>query len=481
MSSNSIVSSLFWKFLERGGTQITQFIVSIIIARLLLPNDYGAVALLMIFISIASVFVQSGLNTALIQKKDADEMDFSSVFIYSIGLASIIYLCLFFAAEWIELFYKIKGLALLFRVLALTLFPGALNAIQVAAMSKEMQFKKQFHSSIIACFLSGLLGIFMAYNGYGAWALVAQQISSQIIGCIVLWILVDWRPHLLFSFQRTKCLLIYGTKLLGANLIDTIYHNMESLIIGKMFTPATLAYCNKGKMFPLTLINNIDGSIQSVMLPAYSAQQDDNLALKNLLRKTISLSTYLVFPAMTLLAAMGTPVIYLFLGNNWLECVPYLQLFCFIAMVLPLQTANLQAINALGRSEIYLKLMAYKRFIGFILLVASIFIYRSPFSVVVAALLIEIISVGINIPFNKKILNYSFGEMMMDILPNFINSIIIGCVCFSMVYICDNYILLLFAQLLIGLSLYILLSFMTSNCSFVYVQSMIKSKIKKES
>lgn len=481
MKSKSIVSSLFWKFLERGGTQVTQFIVSIVIARLLLPNDYGAVALLMIFISIASVFVQSGLNTALIQKKDADEMDFSSVFIYSIGLASIIYLCLFLCADWIEHFYEIKGLALLFRVLALTLFPGALNAIQVAAMSKEMQFKKQFYSSLIACFLSGSLGIFMAYGGYGAWALVAQQILSQIIGCIVLWVLVDWRPRLLFSFQRTKCLLEYGFKLLGANLIDTIYHNMESLIIGKMFTPATLAYCNKGKMFPLTLINNIDGAIQSVMLPAYSAQQDDSLALKKLLRKTVSLSTYLVFPAMTLLAAMGTPIIYLFLGHNWLESVPYLQLFCLIAMVLPLQTANLQAINALGRSDVYLKLMAYKRFFGFILLVASIFIYRSPFSVVVAALLIEIISVGINIPFNKKILDYSFVEMMVDIFPNILNSIIIGGICFAMVYIWDNYIILLFAQLLIGLSLYIFLSFVMGNRSFIYVKSLMKSKIKSKS
>ena len=297
--SSKVIGSLFWKFLERGGVQIIQFVVSIIIARLLMPSDYGAVALLMIFISIATVFVQSGLNMALIQKKDADTVDMSSVFYYSLGLALLIYVFFFFSANWIASFYEMKELTSLLRVLAITFFPGALNALQIAILSKQMLFKKQFYSSVIAAIFSGILGITMAYTGYGAWALVGQQLSYQLIICIVLWYLVKWRPQLIFSYNRTKSLLSYGMKLLGARLIDTIYHNLESLIIGKMFSAEILAYCNKGKQFPMTLIDNIDGSVQSVMLPAYSAQQDDLSSVKRMLRKTISLSTYLVFPAMT--------------------------------------------------------------------------------------------------------------------------------------------------------------------------------------
>lgn len=474
LSSSNIVGSLLWKFMERGGVQITQFIVSIIIARLLMPADYGAVALLMIFISIATVFVQSGLNTALIQKKNADEVDNSSVFYYSIVLSTIIYMFLFFSAGFISEFYKMPELKTLLRILSLTLFPGALNALQIAILSKQMLFKKQFYSSMAAAIFSGVLGISMAYLNFGAWALVGQQLSYQVIVCIVLWWLVNWRPKLVFSFSRTKSLLSYGMSLLGARLIDTIYHNLESLIIGKMFSAEILAFCNKGKQFPLTLIDNIDGSVQSVMLPAYSAKQDDLQAIKQMLRKTISLSTYLVFPAMMLLAATGKPLIYLLLGNNWLECVPYLQMFCFIAMLFPLQTANLQAINALGRSDVYLKLMMWKRALGLVLLVSSVFMWQSPFAVVIAALLVEILAVFINIPSNKRILNYSLKEMTCDILPNILLSVAIGCVCYYVLFFLENMLYAMILQLILGCLLFVLLSFIFKNRNLKYVFNLIR-------
>lgn len=480
LSSTDIVGSLIWKFMERGGVQVTQFVVSIIIARLLLPADYGAVALLMIFISIATVFVQSGLNTALIQKKDADEIDVSSVFYYSIGLSTIVYMCLFFFSEWIADFYKMPELVSLLKVLALTLFPGALNSLQVAILSKQMLFKKQFYSSMAAAISSGVLGVSMAYMGYGAWALVGQQLSYQIVVCVVLWWLVNWRPQFVFSFQRTKSLLSYGMKLLGARLIDTIYHNLESLIIGKMFSAETLAFCNKGKQFPLTLIDNIDGSVQSVMLPAYSARQDDLEDIKRMLRKTISLSTYLVFPAMTLLAIAGKPTIYLLLGKNWLDCVPYLQLFCFIAMLFPLQTANLQAINALGRSDVYLMLMTWKRSLGVVLLLASIFVWHSPFAVVVAALLVEVLAILINVPSNNKILRYSLKEMMHDVIPNLLLSALIGLICYCVLFVVQDMLIALIVQLFCGFILFILLSFLLGNANLIYVYNLLRRKSNGE-
>lgn len=474
-----IAGSLIWKLLERGGVQVTQFIVSIIIARMLLPSAYGAVAILMIFISIATVFVQSGLNTALIQKKDADETDSSSVLIYSFVIAGIIYLILFFSANTIAGFFNIPQLTSLLRVLALTLFPGAINAVQLAILSKRMQFKKQFYASIIACVISGGIGIAMAYNGYEAWALVCQQLVSQIIICIVLSFLLDWRPKLVISFRRTQSLLSFGVKLLGARLIDTLYHNLESLIIGKVFSASTLAFCNKGKQFPLTLIDNIDGSIQSVMLSAYSAKQDDRKTVKNMLRKTISMSTYIVFPAMIILAAVAKPMIVLLLGEQWIDATPYLQLFCAISMLFPLQTADLQAINALGRSDIYFKLIAWKRCIGVILLISSVIIWRSPFSVVIAALLVEIIAVLINVPANRKVLNYSFKEMMSDILPNLCLSVMIGCICWSITLLISSNWLLLFAQCAIGSILYILVSILAKNRNISYLIDFLpNSKVK---
>ena len=470
----NIVSSLIWKFLERGGVQVTQFIVSIIIARLLVPADYGAVALLMIFISIATVFVQSGLNTALVQKKDADEVDITSVFYYSIGLSAIIYLCLFLCAECIADFYGMPDLIILLRVLALTLFPGALNSLQIAILSKRMMFKKQFYSSMAAAIVSGVMGILMAYNGYGTWALVGQQLSYQIVVCIVLLLLVDWHPKFIFSFNRTKSLLSFGVKLLGARLIDTVYHNLESLIIGKMFSAETLAFCNEGKQFPLTLIDNIDGSVQSVMLPAYSAKQDDLSSVKQLLRKTISLSTYLVFPAMFLLAVSGEPIIYLLLGSKWLNSVPYLQLFCIMAMLFPLQTANLQAINALGRSDVYLKLMTLKRSIGLVLLLVSVFIWYSPFAVIVAALVVEILAILVNVPSNYKILGYSLKEMLCDIVPNLLISVIMGIICYFVLFVIHDMFFALMIQIILGSVSFILLSLVFKSTNLKYIINLIK-------
>lgn len=476
-TSNSVVSSLVWKFLERGGVQVIQFVVSILIARILSPHDYGSVALLTIFISVATVFVQSGLSTALIQKKDSDELDCSSVFYYSIALALIVYFILFFSADWIAAFYEMPELVLILKVMAIILFPGALNALQIAILSKRMQFKKQFYSSLSASVISGIVGIILAVMNYGAWALVFQQLSYQFVICIVLFYLVKWSPKWSFSFRRTKSLLSYGLKLLVAKLIDTVYHNLESIIIGKVYSAETLAFCNKGKQFPMTLIDNIDGSVQSVMLPVYSAKQDDLIAVKSMLRKTVSMSTYLAFPAMITLASMGTSLIGLVLGNKWLDAVPYLQLFCAVSMLIPLQTANLQAINAIGRSDVFFKLMTIKRFVGVIILCVSVFVFNSPFAVVVAALIIEIVSILINVPSNKKLLDYRFYEQIKDIFPNLLISLITGLLSYCISLGGYGYFITLVFQAIIAIISYIVLSKLTKNDNLNYVKSLLIKKI----
>ncbi|MDY4852553.1 MAG: lipopolysaccharide biosynthesis protein [Prevotella sp.] len=475
-SSNTIFSSLIWKFLERGGVQVIQFVVSILIARILSPHDYGSVALLSIFISIATVFVYSGLSTALIQKKDADETDYSSVFYYSVVLALVVYILLFISSGWIADFYTMPELIPLLRVMSITLFPGALNALQIAILSKQMQFKKQFYSSLSAAILSGLIGLGLATMNYGSWALVYQQLSYQFVVCIVLFFLVKWRPKFIFSFDRTKSLLSYGLRLLVARLIDTVYHNLESLIIGKRYSADTLAYCNKGKQFPMTLIDNIDGSIQSVMLPAYSAKQSDKQAIKAMLRRTVSMCTFIAFPAMITLAAMGKPLIGLLLGDKWLDAVPYLQLFCVVSMLFPLQTANLQAINAIGRSDTYLKLMTIKRVLGVIILIASVFVYDSPFAVVVAAIVIEVVAIIVNVPSNIKLFDYNFCEQMQDIMPNLVLAIITGAFTYLINCLDVNPIIILIVQGSVAIVSYLIMAKITQNTNFDYTISLLKRK-----
>lgn len=475
---SKVFLSLCWKFFERGGVQIIQFVVSLVVARLLNPSDYGSVALLTIFTTIATVFVQSGLSNTLIQKKDANQTDFSSVFYYSLILAFILYWLLFFCAPFISNFYQMPELTDILRIMALTLFPGAFNSVQNAVVAKHLQFRKQFFSSMTAVVLSGILGVFLAVLKYGAWALVFQQLSYQCIICIVMWFTVKWRPTLQFSFTKTKNLLKYGTKLLGAKLINTIYTNLESLIIGKKYSSEMLAFYGKGKQFPLILIDNIDGSVQSVMFPAYATKQEDLLGVKNMLRRTLSLSTYLVFPAMMGLAATGKFVVYYTLGDQWMSSVPFLQLFCFISALYPLQTANLQAINAIGKSSTYLKLTIIKRTIGVLILIMSVCFFKNIFAIVLACMITEVLAVIINIFPNKKILNYAVLEQFHDVFPNFILSIAMAVPTYMLSFLNIIPILILLFQAIVGVVLYLLLSWVTRNNSFMYIINAVMPKVR---
>ena len=293
-----VVSSLVWKFMERTGAQGIQFIVQILLARILLPQDYGLISLVTIFITIANVFVQSGFNTALIQKKDADEVDFSSVFYLSLGVSIIMYILTFFGAPLVADFYREPELTIVLRVLAITLFLGALNSIQNAVVAKRMQFKKLFFSSLGASLISGVAGIILAYLGFGVWALVFQQIFSQASITIILWFTVKWRPMIVFSIKRVKGLFHYGSKILASSLINTIYMNLTNLVIGKIYTPEVLGMYNRGEQFPQLIVNNINGSIQSVMLPTLSSEQDNKERIKNIVRRSIVTSSFIIFPAL---------------------------------------------------------------------------------------------------------------------------------------------------------------------------------------
>ena len=467
-------SSLFWKLLERGGTQGVQFIIQIFLARLLSPNDYGVIALITVFIALANVFVQSGFSTALIQKQNADEEDFSSVFYVSLLVATILYMLLFLTAPLIANFYNIQELVNIIRVLSLTLFLGAFNSIQNAIISRKMAFKNLFYSSLGAIIVSGIIGIILAYKGFGVWTLVYQQLINQFLICLILWFTVKWRPQLLFSFQRVKDLFSFGGKLLLSALIDTGYREMTNLIVGKIYTPAMLGYYNRGNQFPNLIVNNLNGSIQSVIFPVLASVQDDKRRIKEIMRRAIVTSSYIVFPAMMGLIVMAEPMIKLILTEKWLPCVPYLRLFCLSYALWPIHTANLQAINAIGRSDIFLKLEIIKKIVG-----VSIIIITSRYSPLMMAFGMVgsgVISSFINSYPNKKLLNYSYFEQMKDILPSVILSVMMGFVTYSIIFLGLSDLMTIILQIIVGGITYVLLSYIVKLECFMYLLKIIKNR-----
>lgn len=421
-----IISSLFWKFFERIGIQFIQFAVSIVLARILSPDDFGLVALIMIFTTIANVFVQSGLNTALIQKKDTDDLDYCTVFYASLALAFTLYGILYVTAPTIANFYGKESLVPVLRVLSTTLIIGAFNSVQIAYISKKMMFKKLFYRSLGAMLPSGAIGIIFALCGFGVWALVFQQLSNGILGVTIMLFTVPWRPKLLFSFKRLKALFSFGWKLLCSSLLDASYNNLRGLIIGKIFTPADLAYYNRGDHLPSLLANNINSSIQSVMLPSLAEYQNDKPQMKRLMRRAIKTSSFVVIPILIGMAAIAKPLVLLLLGEKWLPCVPFVQLYCFIYLFYPIHTSNLSAINALGRSDIFLKLEIIKKIIGISILMAFLYHFNSPIGIAWGACLSVVINAFVNANPNKKLLNYGYFEQIKDIAPSFLIALLMG-------------------------------------------------------
>lgn len=477
MESNlrkKIISSLIWKFLERGGTQGIQFILQIILARILLPEDYGLVAIIMIFITIANVFVQSGFSIALIQKKKIDELDYSSVFYLSLSIATIVYIILYFVSPFIGKFYKNIELINILRVLSLTLFIGVFNSIQNTIIAKNMDFKKQFVSSFLAIILSGIIGVYLAFRNYGVWTLVYQQLFNQLLVCIILFKITKWYPKFIFSIVRIKTLFKFGSKLLLSSLLDTVYTNITNLIIGRIYPPAMLGYYNRGNQFPLLIVSNFNGSIQAVMFPTLSMEQDNKKRMKEIVRKSIMVSSYIIFPLMLGLIIIAEPLVKILLTEKWLPCVPYLRIFCLSYALWPIHTANLQAINSIGRSDIFLKLEIIKKIIGLLILVISI--NYGVLGIAFGVLISSILGSFINAYPNKKLLNYGYLEQINDIFSSLLLTILVGIFIFLISLLNIDNILLIILQIIVGTSLYILFSYLFNLDCYTFIIKILKNK-----
>lgn len=466
-----IFLGFFWKFNEQITGQLVTFIISIVLARILTPQDYGIVALINVFISIADVFVTNGFGSALIQKKDADDVDFSTMF-YISGIFSImVYVVLFLIAPYIAKFYNNSELTLIFRIFALKLPLSAFNAIQQAYVSKKMLFQKIFVSTTVSSILAGLIGIVVAYLGYGIWALVVQYILNTVIISIVLFLQLDWHPQLKFSWAAGKPLLNYGWKIVATSFIGAFFGQLRTLLLGKVYTPSELAFYNRGQKFPELLSQNIDGTISTVLFPAISEYNDDLSKVKNMIRKSLRVSTFIIMPLMFGMAATAKPIILILLTSKWIASVPYMQYLCIAGAFGTVSNTNMQAISAIGRSDVLLKLELMKKPLYLILLIIGLKI--SVLAVAYTMTIYAVCAALLNMSPNRKLLNYKFKEQIADILPALVLSIIMFIIVNSITLLNLSMLLTFVVQIFVGIFVYVFLSMIFKLEAYKYILNTI--------
>lgn len=475
-SKQKVAGGLFWSYGERIMAQLVSLIVSIVLARLLDPENYGVISIVMIFITLCDAIVTGGFGNSIVQKKDADELDVNTMLICSVATSFFLYVILFLAAPFIADFYQMEIIRPILRVLGLRLLISGVNSIQRAWIQKRMLFKRFFISTSFGTIISAVVGISMAYMGAGAWALVGQYLTNSFIDTVVLFITNDWRPKLQFSFDRAKQMLSYGWKVLLTTVVYTVEGDLRSLIVGKQFGSADLAYYDQGKKFPNLLVSNINTSISNVMFPVLSKNQDNRERMKAICRRSIKTSTYLLAPLLLGLIAVSNEFVRVILSDKWLPCVPFLQILTLVYLVRPLTTTDQQAIMSTGRSDLTLRIMIAVNVTDVILLLIAVFAMKSVIMIAVGALLTEVVSMALFMKYVKKCIGYTYLEQLSDIAPSLLLAISMGVIVYLVGKINVNVIIVLFLQVVVGAGYYLAMSCILHFEPFIYLVKMLKEK-----
>lgn len=476
-SKKSIANNMMWRFGERILAQFVTFCVSVVLARQLPPAAFGDVALLMIFIDIANTLVSVGFASALVQKKDADNIDFSSVFYFSLIVACVGYCIAFFAAP---LLVNIGDTALpvLFRVLSIRLFLAAVNSVQHAYVARKMLFKKYFFRTLIGTILSAFVGITLAYLGYGAWAIVFQYLTNSFCDAIILWFTIGWRPQLVIDFQRLRSLIGYGWKMLASHLVTVIYNRLSTFFIGTVYTTTDIAYYEQGNKIPGIIEANVDTTINSVLFPVLSAAQDDPSQLKKMMRRSIQLSSIIVWPMMIGLAILSDHLIRLIYTEKWLPAVPFMIIACFRLGFEPVQTANLQGIKAIGRSDTYLWLEIIKRGYGLIALLVAM--RKGVMAIALAAASSTFFSAAVNGVANYLLFQYRIKEQIKDISDGFFLALLMGSVVFLLNRILPFGVFSIILEVFAGIGIYLALIYVFKRKDYDYLYEIVVNSIHKQ-
>lgn len=417
---------MFWKFGERMLTQGVSFVVSLVLARILTPNDYGVIALAMTFMSLAAVFINSGFATALIQKKDADSTDFSTIFYCSLLCSVLIYLILFVAAPAIAAFYSTPELVKVLRVMALQIPVSVYNSVQMAYISRHMLFRKVFVTSAVNSVVSGVVGIAMAFAGFGVWALVAQNMVATLANSVVLTVFVPWRPEWKFSWKSAGSLMNYGSKVLLADLSGTFFYELRGVIIGRVYTTADLAFYNKGQHLPSLITSNLSNIVKAVLFPAFANENGNMDAIRNMVRRCLRIMAYIIAPCMLGLAAVMEPVILLLFTEKWAAAIDFGRLVCIGLSVSILGDISLQVLKAIGRSDVVLSLEIKKKPVYVLLLILGVRI--NVLALAAALVIYDFYAVSVNLYQLKKYVQYSVKSLIADLLPAYLLSAVMAVV-----------------------------------------------------
>ena len=470
------INSYGWNFLDNILNRGISFVVGIILARLLSPTEYGLIGIILIFIALFNSIVDSGLGSALIRKNDCTEKDYNTVFYTNLAL-SLFVSCLFFlCAPLIAVFFNEPQLTPLAQVMSCILIINALSIIQNTILQKNLDFKGKMIISMISSITSGVVGIAMAYSGYGVWSLVGQQISRQLLYTILLWIHNHWLPKLVFSVQSFKELFGFGWKLLVSGLIDTIWKEIYQIVIGKFYTPTTLGLYSRAHQFSTIFSSNLTSVVQSVSFPSLSKVQDDAARLKRGFQKVNKVSMYISFVTMFGMMAIAKPMVFVLLGEKWLPCVPFLQIICLQMVLYPLHSQNLNLLEIRGRSDLFLKIQIIKKGISVIPIVLGIFI--SIFWMLIGSVITGFIGLYINSFYSDSLLDYGLKEQLKDISKSFTISAIMATVVFAITFIPLSPSVLLSIQLVIGFMVIIILSEMTELPEYIELKDIVKQYLK---
>lgn len=468
------VTGILWSSIERFSVQGVQFVIMIIMARILLPSDYGMIGMLAIFIAISQALIDSGFSNALIRKTNRSDVDFSTVFYFNIVIGILLYLILFFTSPLIAEFYKTPELTNLTRIIALNLFINSLAVVQRAILTIRIDFKTQAKASFCAALLSGIIGIIMAYTGFGVWAIAVQTVSNGFINTGLLWILSKWKPLRVFSYHSFKELFFFGSKLLFAGLLNVIYQNIYTIVIGKKFHSTDLGYYTRADQFAQFPSSNLTGIMQRVTFPILSEIQDDKERLAKAYRKFLRLSAFIIFPLMTGLAAVAYPFIGCLLTEKWNFTALLLQIICFSYMWYPIHAINLNLLQVEGRSDLFLKLEIYKKLLGVVVLCVTI-----PMGLVAmcwGAVVSSLLALVLNTYYTNKLIRVGLIKQLRDLSPALFYSFSMSAVVHFFIHLIDQQFLQLFLGIIVGIVYYFLISYLTKSQDLQEFILLIKRK-----
>lgn len=468
------VEGVIWSSVERFSLQGVQFLIGVVLARMLTPSDYGLIGMLSVFFGVSQIFIDCGFSNSLIRQRKVSEKDYGTVFVLNVLISFIAYLVLFCAAPIIASFYKVAELKPILRVLSVTLIINSLYAVQQTRLNKNVDFKTLSKCSLTSAILSGCLGIYLAYNGYGVWSLVYQGIANSILMFVCLFAFTKWMPHPCFDKNSFQNLFGFGSKILLSSLIHTIYVNLYNIVIGKLFSAKQLGFFNKAEQVGLLPSSNFAGVLSRVAYPILAEMQDDNVKLKVAYEKFLRLSCFVVFPLMIGLCVLAKPSIQLMFGEKWLETALFLQILCVGFMFDPICSINVNVLYVKGRSDLVLKLEIVKKTIAILILACSI-----PFGVIgicCGRAFYGIVSTFLNMIYTKRMINVSVFDQIKIIIPQLFLAILMGIVVLIFCSYLDNIVLQVLVGFFVGAFVYMGLAYILRFKAVWNIYELIKGK-----